>query len=121
MTSEFDPFFGYPPLLAIAYLVRFLLELALFAGAAVIAWNLTSGWWRWLASILAVAAGLTVWSLFISPKATFVLPWLAAFGIEAALFVGIGVGLFLLGFRVPAIILASVWILDSIAIAILDK
>lgn len=108
-------------MLALALTVRFLLELALLTGVAVLAWNVLPGWWRWVGAIGGVVAVATVWGLFLSPKATVVLPRLVALGLEAALFIGVGVGLFVIGLGVPAIIGLVVWVVDKAAIALLQN
>lgn len=118
MTGPLD---GASPLLATALTVRFLLELALLAGIAVLAWNLTGGWWRWLAALLSVVAVAVVWGLFLSPKAAVPLPWPATLGIETVLFVGTGAGLFVIGLGLPAAIGVALWLIDRITLAILQN
>ncbi len=108
------------PMLVMALTVRFLLELTLLVGVAVLAWSLTTDGWRWSAAIVAVAAVATAWGLFLSPKAAIPLPGLAILAIEAALFLGTGVGLLHAGLGVPAAIGCAVRILDRIAIALLQ-
>lgn len=117
MTGPLD---NAPPMLVIALTLRFLLELALLAGVAVLAWNLTAGGWRWVAAIVAVALVATAWGLFLSPQAAIPLPSVAALAIEAVLFLGAGAGLLFLGFGVPAAIGIAVWIVDRIALAVLQ-
>lgn len=119
--NDSGPLDGASPMLALALTVRFLLELALLAGVAILAWNLLPGWWRWVGAIGGVVAVATVWGLLLSPKATVAVPKLVALGIEAALFIGVGVGLFLVGFGMPAIVGVIVWVIDKVAIAVLQK
>lgn len=121
VVRETGPLDGASSLLAAALTVRFLLELALLTGVAVLAWNLTAGWWRWLAAILAVAAVAVVWGLFLAPKAAVPLPWSATLGIEATLFVGTGAGLLIIGLGLPAAIGVGLWLIDRIAIALLQS
>ncbi len=118
--SETGPLDGVSTTLTIALTARFLLELALLAGAAVLAWNLGAGWWQWPAAILAVALVATVWGLFLSPRAAVPLPWPATLGIEAALFVGTGIGLLVIGCGIPAGVGVALWIVDRIALTILQ-
>ncbi len=118
--SDAGPLDGASVVLTIALTARFLLELALLAGVAVLAWNLVPGWWRWLAVILAVALVAALWGLFLSPKATIPLPGPAALGIETVLFAGIGGGLFLIGFGLPAAVGVALWIIDRVALAVLQ-
>lgn len=119
--SETGPLDGASPLLATALTVRFLLELALLAGVAVLALSLTAGWWRWLAAVLSVVAVAVVWGLLLSPKAAVPLPWPATLGIETVLFVGTGAGLFVIGLGLPAAIGVVLWLIDRIALAILQN
>lgn len=115
------PLEGASPLLAVALTVRFLLELALLAAAAVLAWSFASGWWRWPASIVAVVGVAVVWGLFLSPKAAVPAPGAAKLAIEAILFLGIGAGLVVgFGYVTPAAIGVGVWIIDRIALALLQ-
>ncbi len=107
------------PIRGAALAVRFLLELALLAGAAVLARQLIAGWWGWAAAIVAVVAVATLWGLFLSPKATVRLPKPAALALEAALFLGIGAGLFTVGLGVPAAVGVGLWMVDRIALALL--
>ena len=44
----------------------------------------------------------------------------AALGIETVLFAGIGGGLFLIGFGLPAAVGVALWIIDRIALAVLQ-
>lgn len=116
--SGSDPFEGASAVLAVALTVRFLLELALLTGVAVLAWHLVPGGWRWPAAIVGVVAVATVWGLLLSPKAPMPLPWAAALGLEALLFVGVGVGLVFIGFGVPAAIGVALWVGDRIVLAV---
>lgn len=112
---------GASPARAGALIVRFVLELALLAGAAVVGWHLADGWWRWLVAILAVLLVASIWGLFVSPKAAIRVPRVGVFLIEAALFVGAGVGLFALGFGIPAAIGLAVWAVDRIVLALIKE
>ncbi|MFT3889738.1 MAG: DUF2568 domain-containing protein [Arachnia sp.] len=108
------------PARAVALAVRFLLELALLASAALVAWWLTQLWWSALTALLAVVAVAVIWGLFVSPKAAVPLPPAAVLTIEAVLFVGVGAALvFVGGFVVPAIVLVGGWLVDRVALAIL--
>lgn len=115
MTSPLD---RASPLLAFTLIVRFLLELAMLAGVAALAWRLADGWWRWPAAILAVVAVATLWGLLLSPKAKVNLPASAALALEAALFLGVGAGLIAMGIVVPAVTGVTVWILHRIVLAL---
>lgn len=117
--STDGPLDGASPARAAALTVRFLLELALLAGVAVLAWSLVPGWWHWPAAGLAVVVVAVLWGLLLSPKATVQLPVAAALVIEAALFLGIGAGLFLTGFAVPAVVGVGLWGVDRAALALL--
>lgn len=115
--SGFD---GDSPALALALTVRFALELALLAGIATVAWHLVPGWWQWPAMILIPIAVAVLWGLLLSPKAPVELPAPAKLVIEAALFIGTGVCLVAIGWWIAAVIGVLVWIIDRIALAVLD-
>jgi hypothetical protein len=100
-------------------MVRFLLELALLSGATVVVWRLVPGWWHWPAAILAVIAVAVIWGLFLSPRAAVPLPESAALGIEAALFLSIGIGLFATGLGTIAVVGVLLWVIDRVALALL--
>ena len=48
-------------------LLRFFLELAALAGFAILAWNLTGGFWRYVAVVAAVVLIGAVWATFAVP------------------------------------------------------
>lgn len=104
-----------------AYSVRFLLEMALLVGIAVLAWNIAPTAWQWPFAIIAPILGMIFWGLFLSPKATIMLPEIARFIIEAGLFLGVGAGLWGIGYWLPAIIGVSLWSLDKLAIFWLER
>lgn len=87
-----------------ALTVRFVLELCLVASVGVIAWEMASSGWSWVLAALAIVAVSVVWGLFLSPKAAVKLPGWAALLLEAALFLGAGAGLWLLGFQGLAVL-----------------
>ncbi len=101
--------------------VRFLLELALLTGAAVAAWNLAPGGWRWPAVFLAPVVIGIAWALFLSPKAKVPLPGLGAFLLEALLFLGVGIALFFAGHGLPALIGIVLWAAHRIALGFSDN
>lgn len=101
-----------------ALVVRFLLELALLAGAAVAAWQLADGWWSPVAAIGAVVCIATVWGLLLSPKAPYAPHPVVQVLIEAVLFVVVGVGLVLAGHAVVATIGVALWAADRGAMAL---
>ena len=105
----------------IALTVRFLLELALLAGVAVLGWTLIPGWWAWPAAAVAVITVATIWGLFLSPKARIALPRPGALGLEALLFVGTCIGLFTIDLGVPAVIGVTAWAIDRAALALLQR
>lgn len=115
------PLDGASPALAFALTARFLLELALLAGVAVLAWNLVPAGWNWPAALVAVALVGLVWGLFLSPRAAVPLPGPAAVALEALLFVGTGAGLLAIGLGLPAAIGLAVWVIDRIALALLQS
>lgn len=117
--SPVGPIEGASATRALALTVRFLLELALLVGAGVLAWQLTEGWWRWPAVLVAVVAVAVVWGLFLSPKAGVHMSAPVAFGLEALLFFGVGAGLFGLGYSVAAGLGVGIWLLDQLALGLL--
>lgn len=106
-------------MLAAALTVRFILELALLAGVALLSFYLVQGWLRLPVTILAPIAVAVVWGLLLSPKAPVQLPEAAKLVIEAVLFIGTGAGLFVIGLGFPAILLVLVWVVDRVAITLL--
>ena len=81
------------PTLFAALTVRFLLEIALLVGVAILAWSLTSGGWRWVTAVVAVVVVATVWGLFLAPKAAVALPAPVVLIVEASLFLGTGLSI----------------------------
>lgn len=119
--SDHSPFGGDSPGLAIALIVRFGLEIALLLGVAAVAWHTVPGWAQWPVTILAPIVVAILWALFLSPKAAVTLPEAGKLVLEAALFIGTGVCLFAIGYPIHAVAGVVVWILDRIAIAVLEE
>ncbi|OJX93366.1 MAG: hypothetical protein BGO96_10320 [Micrococcales bacterium 73-15] len=119
--SRPDPLAGASPALVFALTARFLLELALLAGVAVLVHDVVPGGWSWPAAILAVAAVATLWGVLLSPRAPVGLPAAASLGIEAVLFAGVGAGLLAVGHGVPAALGVGLWLLDRTALALLRR
>ena len=71
----------------------FIVELGALAAAAYWGWEATSGPGRWYLAVLAPAAVIVVWGLFISPKARIAVPRLAALAIELLLLGLVALGL----------------------------
>lgn len=66
-----EPRIGTPSLLALA-VVAFIVELALFGGAGVVAHDAVEGGLAgWLAGVLATGVVLLLWGVFMAPKARF--------------------------------------------------
>lgn len=101
--------------LAAALVLRFLIELALLAGAGVAAWCLAPGDWRWAAAALAPLAVAVLWGLLLSPRARFPLPPAAKLVIETLLFAA----LVACGLAAAALVGVAVWAADRIAIDVL--
>ncbi|MFE6997551.1 YrdB family protein [Microbacterium sp. NPDC057659] len=102
-----------------ALIVRFLLELALLAGAAVAAWRLAPGGWSWVAAVAVPVLIAVVWGLFLSPRARITLPTVARVVLETVLFGGVGAALWATGLGGFGIALFAAWLLDRAAIAVL--
>lgn len=111
-----NPLEGAPPALIVAIAVRFLLELALLAAAGFVGWNLTSGTWRWVAAPAAVVGVITVWALFVAPKARFKLSRESVRAVEATLFLTVAAGLMHLGYGTVAAYGLIIWGVDQVAI-----
>lgn len=118
---EPGPLDGASPALATALTVRFLIELALLAGAGMLAWTLLPGGWRWAGALVAVGVVGTIWGLFLSPRARIRLRSPAPLLLEAALFLGVGAGLIAVGQVVPAVVGVAIWALDRAALARLQR
>lgn len=117
-----QPFDGASPARAVALTVRFLLELALLAGAAHLTWTVTPGWLRWPAAAASVVVIGVVWGLFLSPKASIRLTPAATLALEAALFIGVGVGLITAAhMSVAAIAGITIWAADRAALWLLQR
>jgi hypothetical protein len=101
-----------------ALLVRLLLELALFAGAAYAGWTLSDGGWRFLFVILAPAVVIAIWGTFLSPKAKVVIPPSARITLEALLFGGVGYLLWRSGAPAIGTALAAVWVLHRVVLVL---
>jgi len=112
---------GASPALAVALIIRFLVELALLAGAGIVAAHAADGAWRWVAVGASVIVVAVLWGLFLSPKAAIPVPALVALAMEAVLFLGVGAALFLLGWGAPAVLGVVIWAVDRAAVAVLRR
>jgi len=104
----------------IALLVRFIVELALLIAAFAGAWRLTTGGWQWATGIAAAVVVAVVWALFLSPKAEYQLPVAARIAIETALVCAVAALLAVGGLTVVAVVGLLVWLIDRIAVSLLD-
>jgi hypothetical protein len=75
----------------------FVVELGALAGAAYWGWEATAGAGRWYLAVLAPAAVIVVWALFISPKARIQVSKPAALAIELVLLGLVTLGLVVTG------------------------
>lgn len=101
-----------------ALLVRLVLELALFGGAAYAGWTLSDGGWRILFVILAPATLIAIWGMFLSPKARVTIPPSARITLEALLFGGVSYLLWQAGAPAIGTALAVVWVLHRVVLAL---
>ena len=101
----------------VALTVRFLLELALLAGAAAVAWRLVGGWAGIVVAVAAVLAIAVVWGLLLSPKANVRLPEAAKLGIETLLFALVAVGLAATGLWIVAAAGFAIWVIHRLVLA----
>ena len=116
-----DPVLEGGPALRIALGLRFLIELALLAGAATAAVRLVPGWAGWVVAVVAVAVLAVIWGLLLSPKARFEIRPAGRVCLEALLFGAVGAALLASGLGVAGATLFAVWALDRIALAVLDR
>lgn len=114
-----NPLEDATPPLAVALVVRFLIELALLAGAGIAAWHLAPEFWAWPAAIVAPLVVAIVWGLFLSPRARYALREPVKIALETLLFVAVGCALFAVGLGVVAVIGVGIWAADRIAISVL--
>lgn len=103
-----------------ALLLRFLLELALLAAAAFLAWTLADGGWRLPFAVLAPVAVAVLWGTLLSPKARVSIPGWARVTLEALLFGGAGYLLWQVGAPTAGAALAVVWALDRVVLALTE-
>ncbi len=93
---------------AVLLAARFLLELALLAGLAIVGWALPgAGWARVLFALALPVAAAVVWGLLVSPKATFAAPLLLRIAVEVLLFGLAALGLWLAGLTAFAVVLLA--------------
>ena len=90
----------------------FVVELGALAGAAYWGWEATSGAGRWYLAVLAPAAVIVIWALFISPRPRIQVSKEAALAIELVLLGLVAAGLAVtgplwLGIAYGAVALAS--------------
>lgn len=123
MTPSPDPLWSRAqasPPLAAALVLRFLLELALLAGAAIAAWRLTPGGWAWAAAVVAPLLVAVLWGLLLSPRARVPLAPGVKLVIETLLFVGVAVALAACGLAAAGVIGVVIWAADRLAIRMLS-
>jgi len=116
-----DPFLEGGPALRTALGLRFLLELALLAGAAVAAVRLLPGWPGWVGAVVAIAVLAVAWGLLLSPKARYDIRPAGRVFLETALFGAVGAALWASGLEVAGVALFAAWALDRIALAVLTR
>lgn len=117
MPDRSKPLEGATPRLTAALIVRFLLELALLTGAAVVAWTLVPGGWRW-ATVFGVPVLLALlWGAVLAPRAPLDVGGPVRVCIELVLFAAVGAGLWISGFPAVAVVGVTLWLLDRVAIA----
>lgn len=98
--------------------LRFFLEIAALGGFAVLAWNLSEGWVRYLAVLIALVVLMTLWGVFAVPddpsrsgNAPVPVPGLVRLGLELAILLGGGIALYLAGFGLAGSTLAALVVL----------
>ena len=116
-----DPFLEGGAAVRTALGLRFLVELALLAGAAIAAVRLVPGGPGWVAAAVAVVVLAVVWGLLLSPKARFDVRPAGRVLLETVLFGAVGAALWAAGLGVAGIAVFVVWALDRIALVALGR
>ena len=116
-----DPFLEGGPAVRVALGLRFVIELALLAGAATAAVRLLPGWPEWIGAVVAVAVPAVIWGLLLSPQARFDIRPAGRVLLETVLFGAVGAALWASGLGLAGVALFAVWGLDRIALAALDR
>jgi hypothetical protein len=101
---------------AAALTVRFLLELAALGALFITGLELVGGFTGVLVGAASVVVAAVVWGLFVAPRARIAAPTAVRLAIEVVVFVAASGGLLLVGRPAPAIALATIYLLDRIAL-----
>lgn len=102
--------------------VRFLTELALFAGLAVAGALIGSGVVLHIVdAVLWPAVAIAVWALWCAPRARYLLPDPARLAVEVVLFAGVGVALAAAGYLVAGVVVGVVGIGTAAAVRAVVK
>lgn len=99
--------------------LRFILELAGLAAAGYVGFQLVEGPARWVTAFAAVAALAVTWMLVAAPKATNGIPLPVRSLIGSALLLAVAVGLGMVGQPQPALVLATLVVVNTVILAIL--
>lgn len=102
---------------AVVLTVRFALELAALAVAAVAGWGAAG----WIGAVAAPVAVALAWGAFVSPKARFSLPLAARLAVEAVVFGGAALALWWLGRPVLAAAFGAVAAVTSALNAVQER
>jgi len=103
---------------SIALVVRFMIELALVAGAAIASFMLLPAPFDWIVGVIAPIVVVTIWAMWMSPKAPLSLPPAGKLALETFLVLAVGAAVWLAGMQVVAIVGFGVWVLHRIALAV---
>lgn len=101
---------------AVALILRFVLELALLAGGAVLGWNAGVGLWSWLLMVAVPLSIAVVWGLVLAEKPRYIIPAWTRLVLEALLFVSVAAILIAIGIVWPAIVGFFLWAADRLVL-----
>ena len=102
----------------VALAVRFLLELAAFAALVYAGVAIVGGGLGWLVGVVAAAIAITLWGLFVAPKARFAVGVPIRFLVELVVFAAAALGLVFADQPSLAIVLAGLYVLDRVALGL---
>lgn len=106
---------------AVALIVRFLIELSLVAGAAIASFMLLPGPLNWIVGVIAPIVIVTVWAMWMSPKAPYTLPPAGKLAVETLLVVVVSAATWLAGLQVLAIVVFAVWVAHRVVLALTTR
>jgi hypothetical protein len=101
--------------------LRFLLELAGLVAVGYVGFQLVEGPARWVTAFAAAAALAVTWMLVVAPKAANGIPLSVRELIGSALLLAVALGLGLIGQSQPAVVLATLVVVNTILLVVLGQ